>query len=444
MRKIRGVIVLTALIFLASPLRVSGATDVDILLNKLVDKGVLTAGEAKQISVETKEETRKELAKGTKDGVPEWVQRLKVKGDVRFRNQVDWGQGVIENRFRERVRLRLGIEAKINDMIYGGGRLVTAQNDNPTDARSTNITLSGSFQKKYVTFDQYYIRIEPTLKYVDKSKLWMGKFQNPFETTEMVWDSDICPEGMAIQYESPTLKYGFLPATTLYGNAAMLWVMEVSSTKADAMLWGWQAGLKSDLYQPWGTTLNLAATCYDFSHYQTKSPSESTSTNTRFTKSVNAAYIGGIRYPFIDVGVIARLDNQRIFNIEVPHGLYGEVMTNTAIKSGTGGKMAATAGAYVGNKSLKDVGNWKYYAELRYIGRDSIPDILPDSDFYGFTTTGTSVGGGTNGRGCVTGLSYLIFKNTELGLRYYWSQPIKTTMSKKPHSLAMGDILVKF
>ena len=54
------------------------ASEVDILVQKLVEKGILTPGEAQQVVAETKEEVRKDLAKGTSASVPQWVQNIKM------------------------------------------------------------------------------------------------------------------------------------------------------------------------------------------------------------------------------------------------------------------------------------------------------------------------------------------------------------------------------
>ena len=59
----------------------SYAGEIEILLQKLVEKGVLTAGEAQQIGTETKEQVKADIAEGKFSSLPAWVQNTKLKGE---------------------------------------------------------------------------------------------------------------------------------------------------------------------------------------------------------------------------------------------------------------------------------------------------------------------------------------------------------------------------
>src|SRR3989338_2452723 len=84
------------------------ASEVDILLNKLVEKGVLTNVEAglirREVS-ETKETRNKELAK---EIVPDSARNWKWKGDLRLRNEYRNQEGSGSNVNRQRIRFRYG------------------------------------------------------------------------------------------------------------------------------------------------------------------------------------------------------------------------------------------------------------------------------------------------------------------------------------------------
>src|SRR6185295_20026173 len=82
------------------------AQSVDALLDKLVDKGVLTVNEAKDLREETDKDFNR--AYGAKSGMPEWVSALKFNGDMRGRYEGFFGENpafVERNRFRYRFRL---------------------------------------------------------------------------------------------------------------------------------------------------------------------------------------------------------------------------------------------------------------------------------------------------------------------------------------------------
>ena len=68
------------------------ASDVDVLINKLVEKGVLSPSEAQIVVDETKLKVSKDLAEQKSYSVPDWTQRIKWGGDVRVRTQGDWGE----------------------------------------------------------------------------------------------------------------------------------------------------------------------------------------------------------------------------------------------------------------------------------------------------------------------------------------------------------------
>ena len=98
------------------------AGETDLLVQKLVDKGILTATEAQILMDETKQDVAKQNAKGTNDAIPSWVQTIKIKGDTRVRfegiKDKSASSGAASKYLtHERLRVRLGLEAKVNDKM---------------------------------------------------------------------------------------------------------------------------------------------------------------------------------------------------------------------------------------------------------------------------------------------------------------------------------------
>ncbi|MCX5679315.1 MAG: putative porin [Candidatus Omnitrophica bacterium] len=105
---------------------------------------------------------------------------------------------------------------------------------------------------------------------------------------------------------------------------------------------------------------------------------------------------------------------------------------------------------------MKEPGDWKARMEYRYIGRDAIPDFMPDSDFYGFGTftsntvalnannNGLPMEGGTNGKGINLAFEYQLLKNTALNIEYYWMKPIKSWDKTNPWNELQMDVVTKF
>ena len=150
MSKILFVTILGVFIALA----VSGnsfAGEVDLLVDKLVEKDVLTPVEAQILLDETKIAVAKEIAEGKSSTLPSWIQKVKMKGDLRVRFQNEGkdttkSSGTVTNakRKRARVRFRLGLEGKPADGWRVNAGLATGSDD----PRSTNQTMQNNFSTK--------------------------------------------------------------------------------------------------------------------------------------------------------------------------------------------------------------------------------------------------------------------------------------------------------
>jgi hypothetical protein len=171
---------------------------------------------------EMKEEIRLELAaQAFREGwtgpnsVPAWVRGMEWDGDLRMRMQVDrFASGnapylidvnstnkkgtvqllnTTENRDRLRFRGRLGMTVKIDDNWSGGFRLSTGNADDPLSANQT----LGNFDNRYtVLADRAYIRY----RYADQFNVVMGRFGNPWFSTDMMWANDLSFDGIAAQW----------------------------------------------------------------------------------------------------------------------------------------------------------------------------------------------------------------------------------------------------
>ncbi|RKY42388.1 MAG: hypothetical protein DRP85_03050 [Candidatus Makaraimicrobium thalassicum] len=439
-RRVMGTMVIMVLLFACCATRL-WASEMDVLVNKLVEKGILTPYEAQILKAEAKEEAAAELAQGKAVTVPGWTQKIKIKGDARFRTQVEWGKGraPAHQRIRNRVRARLGVEGKVNKQVSAGIYAVTGGND----PRSTNQTLDDGFETQTFRLDAYYIKWMPELdEQIGDGTVWLGKFKNPFQKTALLWDGDICPMGVAAQYMSPGFELGEVPAN-LYGNFGFLWLDELSRFQDDPLMFVFQGGLKMDVIRDWDSTFNVAAAYYASSHVK----DNDNGPNYVGAAGTNTYNNGRYASSFDLVDVLLKYDSKRIFDFEIGHGLYSDLIWNT--DSAASKDFAWLTGAYLGKKKPKKPGQWKAYGEYRYIERDAVPDFLPDSDFYGFVNDGIPEGGGTNGQGFVGGIKYAIFNNTVLGVKYYYCTPIDIDAGtadqfKEPYQLLQMDIAVKF
>jgi len=167
------------------------------LLDALVRKGVLTEKEAGEISAETAKEAVTTSA--AKIQIGDWVQELKIGGDVRNRFQPDQREPMIltnpllgpqdrhVNRDRWRFRLRLTADFKLQGNFFGGVMLSTSDN---RAADTKNATYTGGYDNYGIWISRAFMGWAPTpgLTFI------AGKQANPFYTTDLIYDPDVDPQ----------------------------------------------------------------------------------------------------------------------------------------------------------------------------------------------------------------------------------------------------------
>ncbi len=123
------------------------------------------------------------------------LDRLRLYGDFRVRAESDENRINGGDRWRGRLRLRLGANYSVNDEILVGGRLITGPSNDPRDG---NATLGGDFDKSDINLDRLFMTWTP--KAYPGSQVTIGKFGHSFARNpvyeELVWFSDVQPEGL--------------------------------------------------------------------------------------------------------------------------------------------------------------------------------------------------------------------------------------------------------
>src|SRR5712675_2083634 len=122
--KLTQVTVAAGILAMQSGIHPAAAQSSDALLNKLVEKGILTAKEAGDLKEEDKKSSPKNFA--AKLGAPEWVERINFRGlyDGIWQDSSNEGLGTATaDRDRFRYRLRYGVTAELADHFEVGLRL---------------------------------------------------------------------------------------------------------------------------------------------------------------------------------------------------------------------------------------------------------------------------------------------------------------------------------
>ena len=322
-----------------------------------------------------------------------WTESVKLKGDLRLRYQHQSEDGSVD-RDRGRIRYRLGIEAKPSEGWIVGAGLASGG----SDLRSTNQSFDSSFSTKGINLDYAYAQYS----FNDQLKVIGGKFKRKaylWQTTDLVWDGDINPEGVSASYiHSSDLG-------TTFANAG-LWILEEnSSSEEDAKLAYLQIGQKMSDGDVFGT---VAGTYYGYSEINALGDIATEGSNTDYEfDAISISAEVGLKNAFGE-GSKASLIADWINNID----------TNTSEDSGFA----------FGIKLAKGPWSGKYiYADLE---TNAVPDIFPDSDrFDGLT--------GIDGHEIA--VNYKLQKNVTLGLDYY-----TTDRGDINQDLLQLDLVVKY
>ena len=160
--------------------------------------------------------------------------RFRMSGDVRVRYEnftQDKNDPTNANareleRNRPRLRVRFGIDGKLNEDFLAGFAIATGGMNDPT---SPNQTLGDSFERKTINLDRGYITYQP--HYVKGFSVTGGKWASNWQKTNQTFDPDINPDGFNERY-SRDINNSVVKNVTVF--AAQLYLNELSSTTLNA------------------------------------------------------------------------------------------------------------------------------------------------------------------------------------------------------------------
>jgi len=161
-----------------------------------------------------------------------WLDSMDLSGDLRYRiESVDQEYEVARHSHSLSARLNfVGYVSNDLNIVLGLG---TGSNDDPS---SEDQTLGGGFSAKPIWLNLAYFNYSP----VDWGSLNAGKMENPFKfvgDNELVWDSDLNPEGLALKFE-PQFEN-----VSPFVRGAFFWAEEREDDR-DTILIGSEFGLK--------------------------------------------------------------------------------------------------------------------------------------------------------------------------------------------------------
>ena len=443
------------------------------------------------------------------NALPEWTQRFHLYGDLRVRYERDGfdrnnGQFInyaainqgnafdtqgpanggalppflntSQDRDRERVRARLGVQAQVDDWLTADFRLSTGSDQGPITPNQTQ-GAPGDFAK----YSAYIDRANFTGKPLPGLTLLAGRFNNPFNTTDLIFYSELGFDGVAASYTHPitsgTSAYitgGAFPILNTAFDFSTNASNKYESTNAYllAVQGGgeWKArpdvlaklgvgffdfnGVQGAVSRPCNVQggnvyiCNTDSTRFPFQQFgntvfgirdivQPPSSTPGTLTTPEYFGLASRFAVLEV-HPRVEISTFApytiALDGEYIKNLAFnraailnhypanypigPENNYGSAPKGAP--AGTvgpyqGGDTGYIFRAQVGNLQIHKLWDWNVMAAYKYVETDATLDSITDSDFHL---------GGTNAKGYILTGSLGIAKDTFLSLRYFSAQVV--------------------
>lgn len=332
-----------------------------------------------------------------------WVDTIAFKGDLRYRYESLNDDSKFDadkdnyTRQRDRIRARLGLEAKVNDDAKVGIEFSTGQ----SDPVSGNQSLGDGFGKKEFRLNLAYLDYNFLGDNPNEVHGIAGKMKNPFITfaDDLVWDPDLTPEGLAVKSQ---LNGDF---ATLFANGGYLWAQERSDTD-DLMLYAGQLAAKLQ-FKP-EVSLTLGASYYGFQNMEGYDVYDWEAKNNAYGNSTVSGTVSGSTTnkawatDYTPVVYFAQLE---IWIAGKPLTVFAQELSNgDAGKFDTGHLYGATLG------KAKNPKTWEVGYSYAEVEKDATVGMFTDSDRWG---------GGTDGKGHKLTGKYQIMKNLQAGISYF-------------------------
>ncbi|MDY6989274.1 MAG: putative porin [Thermodesulfobacteriota bacterium] len=375
----------------------------------------------KDVAREIKQDVQEQVKLEIKDKVTQaadWTQRIRFGGDVRLRYEGDFFDknnadlakpedpaelmNTKHDRHRSRYRVRISMEAKVNDKADFVARLSTGNEEDPV---STNDTLGDYMTNDNLVFDRAYLNLRP----LEGLTLWGGRIPNPWFHTDLVWDPDLNFEGVAVNLQRKISDpwAGFL-------TLGAFPLQEVEFSPKDKWLFGGQAGMEWEPSENLHAKLGVAY--YDYQRITGKVndpfyPHENDWTAPLYQKKGNTLMdidpsediLTALASDYGELNITGKLDigvfdpvhvifiADYVKNLRFDKDAVARRTGNPDIEEQDEGYQL---GLIVGHAKPRRLGEWNSFFFYKHLEADAVVDAFTESDFHL---------GGTNAEGWIVG-----------------------------------------
>ncbi|MCC6171959.1 MAG: putative porin [Gammaproteobacteria bacterium] len=334
------------------------------------------------------------------------IAALTWKGDLRYRTEVIDQEYLAQERYRDRIRARLGLLARVNETVSAEVQLSTGEGFDP---RGANQTLTNVGARKALDLDTAYAEWRPN----DRWKLTAGKMRYPWARSGSFFhDADVNPEGLAVNWQRG--------ASGPFA-AAFYTLLSERGSQADSNMLGAQAGWRGTLAGRGRWT--VAAAYFDHGAVEGYDPfldGNATNAFGNTTTSSPAVCRRGVATCLLnDYDVVELFGELRIDLAGRPLLLFADVARNLAADAGIV-SATSTADVPAGLDTAWSAGftygrageprTWEIGYVFQKVEKDALFAQWIDSDF---------AAGATDGDGHAVKLAYVFARNWRFNLTYY-------------------------
>lgn len=454
--------------------------DVRVTYVPQVVRDEITAQVREELQASVVADVKKSAAEegwGVPAALPSWVRNSRWSGDIRVRGEYtnyadgnapyyDWqsvndagGIGpagadallnTSEDQTRYQLKLSFGAQFDLAETALATMRFSTGNEENPV----TRNQALGSYDRTYpLLLEEAYLRVGTSAERENHQFMfWAGRTPNPYQSTELVWDSDFRFNGFTLQYAENNRLYAGASqrARGFFVNGGAYPVQEVELSGNDKWLLAGQLGYEFNVTPEF--KLSAAAGYFDYQNITGRlnqpdstlldytAPEYLQKGNTLFdirndTDPDTELAALAADFNLLDVSVMASWVLQPDLVLDVSANYVSnvgydqdEVIARAGCRPITnpvpGGPLevcpGSSADAYrldfrLGNPDIAQAWAWRAFFAYHYAEADAVLDAFTDSDFHR---------GGTDAEGYTLGGELGITKNTWLRLRYMTADEI--------------------
>ncbi len=398
---------------------------------------------------------------GVPAGLPDWVSRLKLSGDLRVREHgelfdhgnaqfvyrdvqaineaggvsaagLDAFLNTTQNRYVTQARLRLGVDANLGGGLRAGVRLATGNTRSPI---TRNATLGNDARPLTILLDRAYLSWSPLNASAPgdfEISTRTGRMGNPWMGTDLLWDADLSFEGATVIARS---GLPWSDKVQAFATAGAFPLRDVDLTSEDPWLYGAQVGVHwafedggylagSAAYYGYDNIVGIRNTPLSTLRDYT-APGFLAKGNTLFdirndTDAQTSRFALASDFNIVDLNLVLDLGDSLDVAGEPLHvQLIGNYVRNVgfdphkvrarvgqSVKQRNDGYLLSLA---VGSPSIDAWGRWRATGSWRHLERDAVLDAFTDSDFHA---------GGTDAEGWTVSFEYGLSPAAWMQLRY--------------------------